>query len=63
MVKAGIRAFGYTYKLAVEIDGVEVFFERDEQQNYRAVLADAASGKKPDAGMIRAILLTLEGLK
>jgi hypothetical protein len=38
--KAELRLFGYTYKIAIQINDVEVIFEPDEERNYRAVLAD-----------------------
>ncbi|WP_207427979.1 hypothetical protein [Pedobacter sp. SYSU D00535] len=37
-LEATLTASGYTHKFHVDIDGVGVFFEPDEERNYRAVL-------------------------
>jgi hypothetical protein len=58
---AHILAYGYTYKLSVNVDGTEIQFEPDEEGGYRAVLisAEADGTKKPDKELIRAISDTL----
>lgn len=49
LFEASVRTFGYTYRLCVEVDGVEVYFEPDEQGAYRVVLASPELGHKtPD---------------
>lgn len=39
LLSAQLHHFGYTYKIEVEVQGNVVFFERDEERNWR-VLAD-----------------------
>lgn len=53
---AKVLAFGYVYKLSVDINGVEVLFERDEQGNFRAVLARIDNEVKIDAEIITGIM-------
>ena len=31
-----LRVFGYTHKIAVNVNGTEIIFEPDEERNYRA---------------------------
>ena len=58
---AELRVFGYTHKIAIVIDKVEILFEPDEERNYRAVLPDATGKEKlPDAELLRAIAMELE---
>lgn len=61
-VHANVIAYGYSYKLSVDMNGTEVWFERDEQQQYRAILAHPETSKQADPEMIRAVLETLESL-
>ncbi len=37
---AELMAMGFTHKIKVNIDGVEVFFEPDEESNYRALITE-----------------------
>ncbi|MES2690144.1 MAG: hypothetical protein V4658_07050 [Bacteroidota bacterium] len=62
-VTAKILAYGYTYKLSVDINGTEVLFERDEQQHYRAIAAKRESENTADPALIKAILDTLSMLE
>lgn len=56
-----LRVFGYTHKIAVNVNGVEVIFERDEEGNYRAILPDPdLKHKNPDPHLIKAIAEELE---
>lgn len=36
---------GYTYKFEVDVNGINIFFEPDEEQNYRAMVAPEMSNK------------------
>lgn len=58
-----VLAFGYVYKLSVDVEGTEVLFEPDEQRNYRAMLADPDSLKKVDKNLVKAIADTLSSLR
>lgn len=59
---AQILTFGYGIKLEVEIDEIKIWFERDEQANWRGVMAyeDVQAGKKVDRELIQAIAATIE---
>ena len=41
--------------LEVNVLGAVVIFERDEQNDWRAVLPEEQTGKIPDVGLLRAI--------
>jgi hypothetical protein len=56
---AKILAYGYIYKLSVDVNGVEVLFEKDDQGEYRALLADPEVNVKMDVEAVKAILETL----
>jgi hypothetical protein len=58
---AELRLFGYTHKIAIVIDGVEILFEPDEERNYRAVVPDGIGREKtPDIELLEAIAKELE---
>ena len=38
---AKLIAYGYTYKIEVDVFGKSVSFERDEEQNFRAIINTA----------------------
>ena len=40
-----ISTMGYTHKIAVDINGLQVIYEPDEERNYRAILAEADQGR------------------
>lgn len=54
--------FGYTHKIQVDVNGIDVIFEPDEERNYRIVVdPDHLEGKKKlDVNLLQAILATLE---
>jgi len=37
---------GYSYKIVVSVDDVEVYFEPDEERNFRIVAADGQDEKR-----------------
>ena len=49
-----LKAYTYTYKIAIDVDGAEVLFEPDEERHYRAVVP-ATFYKEIDAGLLKAI--------
>lgn len=53
---------GYTYKFKTMINDTEVFFERDDAGEFRALApdADAAQLHRLDAGLLQAIAQQLE---
>ncbi|MGZ5189614.1 MAG: hypothetical protein ACXWCZ_01275 [Flavisolibacter sp.] len=40
---ARLLTLGYIYKIEVEIHGVLVHFEKDDERNWRAILADTTT--------------------
>lgn len=59
---ATLRTFGYTVKVEVDVDGIMVSFEPDEERNWRAVLGfdDAVAGKSVKVETLEAIAEFLE---
>ena len=58
---AELRVMGYTHKIAVNINDVEVLFEPDEERNYRAVVSDIDINKnRIDIELIKLIAAELE---
>ena len=55
--EAILIAVGYTHKIRIVINGVEVTFEPDEERNYRAILNDIGQGaiKDSDIELIKAV--------
>ena len=53
---------GYTYKFRILINDTEVFFERDDEGNFRALApnAEAKQLQSLDAGLMQAIAHQLE---
>ena len=58
---ARLRQFGYTVKIEVEIAGLIVTFEPDEERNWRAVLGfeDVGAGKNVKRELIEAVAGTI----
>jgi hypothetical protein len=52
--EATLMATGYTHKFHVDIDGIGVYFEPDEERNYRAMLDENALAKqlKPNVELV-----------
>lgn len=44
----------FTHRMMVNIDGAQIFFEPDEERNYRAVLSES-SPSIPDAELVKAV--------
>lgn len=56
--------YGTSYKLQVEIEGTNVFFEPDEERNWRAVIAyeDMQANKKLNAELLKAIAEKIDAI-
>lgn len=54
--------YGTSYKLQVEIEGTRVFFEPDEERNWRAVMTyeDMQANKKLNIELLQVISETLD---
>jgi len=61
ILDAELRVMGYTHKIAVNINDLEVMFEPDEERNYRAVVSDIDINKnKIDIELLKLIAAELE---
>lgn len=55
-------SFGYTYKLYLMIGEAEVVFEKDDSQQYRALIETSVDGKTLDSGLVNAVIEVLDSL-
>jgi len=54
---------GYEHKIEIFIEDISVFFEPDEERNYRAIVSlDQMSNKNLTPGLLQAIANKLESL-
>ena len=60
LLSAELSTRGYIHRIIIEVEGEVVFFEPDEERNYRAVLADTSVKSRLDPAFIRAIVASLE---
>ena len=56
--------FGYTYKFQVDVNGIPVLFEPDEERNFRAIIDPviADTNHKIDKELIGLIMESLTGM-
>jgi hypothetical protein len=56
--------FGYTYKFEVDVNGIPVLFEADEERNFRAIIDPAITNtnQKIDKELIGLIMETLTAM-
>jgi hypothetical protein len=59
---ARVQAWQYGMRFLVDIDGVEVVFERDDAGEFRAILPEGFVGKVPDKEIIGEIIEVLQAL-
>jgi hypothetical protein len=62
---ANLLLHGYTHKFKVLVDGLEIFFEPDEEGSYRAVKMpwqDEMQFEKMDRSMLQAIQEKIEAI-
>ena len=50
--KARLLQLGYIHKIEIDVNGHQVFLEKDDEGNYRAVLANVDSENKIDKALI-----------
>ncbi|WP_207534740.1 hypothetical protein [Desertivirga arenae] len=62
--EASLITTGYIHKFHVSIEGVGLYFEPDEERNYRAVLDEKAMEKqqRPNVELVRLTGLKIEEL-
>ncbi len=59
---AELQPMGFTHKIKVTVEGIEILFEPDEERNYRAVNYDSGKSISIDLGLLQAICKTLDDL-
>lgn len=61
-LSAKLLQFGYSYKIEVDAYGTIIFFEKDEERNWRAVLSDTDLHKRNavDRNLVASIIQALE---
>lgn len=64
LFKGELLAYGYSYKIQVDVNGSIVLFEPDEEKKYRAVIpyGEIGNNKNVDAGLLKNIAAKLEEL-
>ena len=58
--QAQLLDFGYIRKIKIEVNCQEVFIEKDDEGNYRAILGDIQNESKVDKALIKEIVNSLE---
>jgi hypothetical protein len=51
--------FGYSYRFEVDVNGILVFFEPDEERNFRAIVNPSVDNGKFDRELIELIMVCL----
>lgn len=59
---AQVQVWQYGMRFLIDVDGVEVTFERDDAGEFRAILPDGFSGKMPNKEVIGGIIEVLQQL-
>jgi hypothetical protein len=61
---AELLPMGFTHKIKVTVEGVDILFEPDEERNYRAMAIDTerVNMEKLDKNLLQVICLTLDQL-
>ena len=62
LLPAKINRFGYSYKIEVEVSGTLIFFEKDEERNWRALINEQKDISKIDAELVNLIIGVLNEL-
>jgi hypothetical protein len=57
---AQLKQVGYTHKIVVDVYGQEVFFEPDEERNYRAIIEQEKLNKQVNVELLQALAKTIE---
>ena len=59
---AQVQAWRYGVRFLVDVDGVEMIFERDDAGAFRAMLPEGFGGKMPDRAVVEGIAEVLNSL-
>ena len=62
LLPAQLHQYGYTYKIEVDVNGISVFFERDEEGNWRAIVdpSEFEKNKSFSIELLQAIACSIE---
>jgi hypothetical protein len=62
LLPAQLHQYGYSFKIEVEVNGTAVFFERDEERNWRAMVepSDVEMNSSLSKEVLQAILTSIE---
>lgn len=63
--EAQLQLRGYSYQIRVSVNDVDIFYERDDEGAFRAIVSAEAVEKNvklPEAGLLEAIAQKLEEL-
>ena len=62
LLKASLQVTGYTHKFNVDVNGLIIIFEPDEEGSYRAIIPydELDNGKNINKELIKAIATSIE---
>jgi len=60
LLPARLEQLGYTHRFVVDVQGTEVFFEPDEERNYRAVMNEEHLNREIKADLLQAVASAIE---
>ena len=60
IVESELRQLGFTHKIYMKVNEMEVIFEPDEERNYRVILEKPGDVDRIDKGLVGAIKEELE---
>lgn len=59
---AQLKQVGYTHRIVVDVYRTEVYFEPDEERNYRAIIKEEKIGKPITVDLLKAIAKAIEAI-
>lgn len=60
--KGRLATFGYVYKFYIIVDGQELVFEKDDEQQYRVLSEEGTRARAIDPDLIQLIINALDKL-
>jgi hypothetical protein len=63
LINARLIQIGYARKIQVDVNGIIVDLEKDDEGNFRAVLAEVKDENKVDKQLIKQVVESLEKYK
>jgi len=62
--QATVARFGYVHRISIEVEGRQIFFEQDDNMQYRGILIeDDIKKPRPDPQLIQAIIEVIESVR